>query len=69
MEIIKDSSITTREKEVVYLLAKGFTCPKIADMLYISVNTVITHRNNIKRKLKVRNTCNLIYCACKERII
>ena len=43
--------LTYREKEVLALLAAGYTSPEIANRLCISKMTALTHRRNIKRKL------------------
>ena len=51
----KTKSLTTREWEVLTLLAKGSTNSYIAETLYISVVTVKTHVKNICRKLGVKN--------------
>ena len=58
-------SISTREKEVLMLIAEGFSSKQIADMLYISNHTAISHRKNLIEKFKVRNTAQLIKEASK----
>ncbi len=55
--------ITPREKEVIKLLAQGLTTNQIGKRLNISLTTVITHRNNLRIKLKCRNSPELIYRA------
>jgi DNA-binding CsgD family transcriptional regulator len=57
------SRITTREKEVIKLLAQGFTTKQIGQRLNISSTTVITHRNNLRIKLSCKNCPELIYRA------
>jgi len=57
------SQLTTREKEVLKLVAKGMVSKQIADKLFISVNTVNTHRQNIIEKLSVNNTAEAIRYA------
>jgi DNA-binding CsgD family transcriptional regulator len=52
--------LTTREKEILKLIAKGLISKEIADKLYISVNTVNTHRQRIIEKLNVSNTYEAI---------
>jgi DNA-binding CsgD family transcriptional regulator len=52
--------LTTREKEILQLIAKGLISKEIADKLYISVNTVNTHRQRIIEKLNVSNTYEAI---------
>ncbi|HJZ40337.1 MAG TPA: LuxR C-terminal-related transcriptional regulator [Bacteroidales bacterium] len=49
-------TLTNREKEVLILIASGLISKEIADKLFISVNTVNTHRQRIIEKLNVSNT-------------
>ncbi|MBL7752731.1 MAG: helix-turn-helix transcriptional regulator [Chitinophagaceae bacterium] len=51
---------TRREKDVLTLLSKGYCAKEIAAKLYISETTVITHKKNLKRKFKAKNTAELI---------
>ena len=51
--------ISEREAEVLVLVAKGLLNKEIADRLNISVNTVITHRKNITRKIGIKTTAGL----------
>jgi len=53
-------SISPREKEVLTLIAEGYSSKQIADMLYISNHTAISHRKNLIEKFHVRNTAQLI---------
>jgi DNA-binding CsgD family transcriptional regulator len=57
------SSLTNREKEILDLIARGLISKEIADKLYISVNTVNTHRQRIIEKLNVSNTYEAIRYA------
>jgi len=57
---IKIARLSEREKEVFFLIAKGFTSKKIADVLNISKLTVDTHRKHIQNKLEVSNMAELI---------
>jgi DNA-binding CsgD family transcriptional regulator len=57
--------LTKREVEVLDLLVKGMCAKEIADNLYISETTVITHKKNLKKKYNVRNTVELISKICK----
>jgi DNA-binding CsgD family transcriptional regulator len=52
--------ITRREKEILYLIGAGFSTKQIASQLFISTNTVQTHRGNLLRKLQVKNSMELI---------
>lgn len=59
----KGTSLTRREKEILHLIASGLISKEIADKLYISVNTVNTHRQRIIDKLNVSNTYEAIRYA------
>lgn len=58
--------LTKREKEVVKLICMECTTPEIATALFLSTQTIDTHRKNIIQKLGVRNTAGLVRYA-KER--
>jgi len=58
--------LSIREKEVLKLVAEGKTSPEIADLLCISVRTVQNHRANIMRKLKIKNTTDLLRYAYRR---
>lgn len=66
---VEEKSLTTREVEIVQLIADGHTTNEIADKLFISPKTVNNHRTNILTKLKVRNSMELIRYAIKGHII
>ncbi|MFT5878081.1 MAG: DNA-binding CsgD family transcriptional regulator, partial [Dokdonia sp.] len=51
--------------EIVQLVVKGNTTQEIANLLFLSVNTIETHRRNIYRKLEVKNLSELIGFANK----
>lgn len=52
--------LTTREVEILKLLANGYNNPQIAEHLFLSRRTVETHRKNLKRKLELRSFCDLM---------
>jgi DNA-binding CsgD family transcriptional regulator len=52
--------ISSREYQVLYLVAHERTANEIADELFISNHTVISHRKNLMEKLQVRNTAGLV---------
>lgn len=56
--------LTKREIEVLDLLVKGMCAKEIADNLFISETTVVTHKKNLKRKYNVKNTVELISKVC-----
>lgn len=51
--------LTSREKELLPHIAKGLTDKEIANRFFISMGTAKTHRNNIIKKLRVKNSANL----------
>lgn len=55
--------LTQREKEVLQLIAQEFTTEEIGNQLFISVNTVQTHRKNLISKFGVRNSVGLVLRA------
>ena len=61
--------ISTREKEVLKLIADGLTNPQIAAQLFISLHTVDSHRKNLLTKFEVGNTASLIKIAVKNNLV
>ncbi|MBL4657951.1 MAG: response regulator transcription factor [Flavobacteriales bacterium] len=61
--------VSTRELEIVRLIAEGFTNREIGDRLFISTHTVMTHRKNIMNKLGINNTAGLVIYAVQEKLI
>jgi len=53
--IEKYASLTPREKETLKLIIKGYTNEQISNKMYISFNTVRTHRNSIWKKLEIKH--------------
>lgn len=62
-------TVTQREKEILKLLAEGFTNRQIAEMLYISVKTVEKHRSNIMAKLDLHNVAHLTTLAIEKGLV
>jgi two-component system, NarL family, response regulator NreC len=58
-------TLTAREKEVLQLIAEGFTNRRIATELGVSVKTVDAHRTRLMAKLRVHNTADLTRCAIR----
>lgn len=52
--------ITKRELEVIQLIAKEYTTQEIANALYVSTNTVATHKRNLFVKMDVKNSVGMI---------
>jgi DNA-binding NarL/FixJ family response regulator len=61
--------LTRRELQIIQLIAEGFTDREIAVDINISPATVNTHRKNILRKLKLKNTALLIRFAIENNIV
>jgi DNA-binding NarL/FixJ family response regulator len=56
----KDELLTPKEVEIIHLLVRGDDNNQIAQKLFISYNTVKTHRKNINKKLGISRTCELV---------
>ena len=61
--------LTSREREILQLLAEGKTTKEIATDLSLSAHTVDTHRSNIMRKLNVNSLAELILYAVRKGVI
>ena len=61
--------LTSREREVLVLIAEGLTNPEIAQKLYISAKTVDRHRENMMQKLNVHSRIDLVKFAIKSELI
>ncbi|MDR2840708.1 MAG: response regulator transcription factor [Paludibacter sp.] len=69
-EITIDTKILSqREKEILACLVKGMTNKEIAQTLFLSPHTVITHRRNITTKLEIHSTAGLTVYAIVNKII
>ena len=65
----EQQTLSTREKEIVVCVVKGMTNREIADRLYLSTHTVITHRRNIARKLQVHSASGLTVYAIVNKLV
>lgn len=61
--------LTDREREVLQLLAEGYSASDIADQLHISVKTVGVHRMNLMQKLEIDSPTDLVKFALRKGII
>ncbi|HET6219249.1 MAG TPA: response regulator transcription factor [Acidobacteriaceae bacterium] len=61
--------LTTREKEVLQLLAEGRTNKEVATLLDVSPYTVESHRTNLMQKLNVHNTAEIVLYAVRKRLV
>ena len=62
-------ALSEREKDVIIGVVQGMTNKEIADHLCISVNTVITHRRNIARKLQIHSPAGLTIYAIVNNLV
>jgi DNA-binding NarL/FixJ family response regulator len=73
-ELISDNDdpydrLNDREREVLQLIAEGYTNKQIADILFISPKTVDNHRTHLMRKLNVHSAADLVRWATKRGIV
>jgi two-component system, NarL family, response regulator NreC len=61
--------LSDREKEVLTLIAKGFSNKEIAEQLVISVKTVETHKGNLAEKLQMKTRPELVEYALKKGLL
>ena len=61
--------LSKREKDVVICIVQGMSNKEVADHLFISVNTVITHRRNIARKLQIHSPAGLTIYAIVNNLV
>lgn len=62
-------SLTDREREILKLVAEGYTCREIAESLYISVKTVETHKAHLMDKLDLHKRADLVHYAMRKGIL
>ena len=63
------TALTSREIDVIKLIAQEYSSNQIAEKLFISLNTVETHRKNLFKKLNVKNSLGLIKFALKHGLV
>jgi DNA-binding NarL/FixJ family response regulator len=61
--------ITGRELEVLVLIVQGFTNAQIAEKLFLNRRTIDTHRQNLLKKMKVKNTAALVRLALELQLL
>ncbi len=61
-------ALTSREKEILALIAEGYTNPQIAEKIFLSPFTIDSHRKNLLAKLGVKNTATLIKLAVERNL-
>ncbi|MDD2283803.1 MAG: LuxR C-terminal-related transcriptional regulator [Paludibacter sp.] len=65
----KVDNLTEREKEILVSVVKGLTNKEIANKLFLSTHTVISHRRNITRKLEIHSTAGLTIYAIVNKLV
>jgi DNA-binding NarL/FixJ family response regulator len=68
-EVASRTALTTRERELIQLLAEGNSNKEAASTLGISVKTIEAHRANVMRKLHVRSLSDLVRYAIRNKIV
>lgn len=63
------SSLTKRELQVLKLVSQQYSTREIANQLHISESTVETHRKNLMKKVKVKNSVGLAIFALRNEVI
>lgn len=64
-----EEALTPREREVLQLIAEGYTNKQIAEILCLSVKTIQAHRTNLMQKLNLHDRGDLIKYAIQKKII
>ena len=62
-------TLTKREKEILEQMAQGLSAQEVADKIFVSLDTVETHKRNIVQKLKARNTVDAVAKAIRRGLI
>ncbi len=65
----QNSILTGRELEIIILIALEYSGKEISEQLFITTNTVETHRKNIMKKLDAKNTISIVKYALKNNLI
>ncbi len=63
------NELSNREKDIIVEVAKGLTNKQIADKLFLSVHTVMTHRKNIANKLQIHSPSGLTIYAILNNLV
>lgn len=68
-EMDNQDTLSQREKEIVVCVVKGMTNKEIAEKLFLSIHTVITHRRNISKKLQIHSAAGLTIYAIVNKLV
>lgn len=66
---LSKTNLTSKEREILQLIAEGYSSREIAKLINTSAKTVDTHRNNLMKKLEIHRKSELIKYAIKHGII
>ncbi len=67
MKTYTETKLTNRELEIIHLISKGIENIEIAQLLFISIRTVESHRKNVLLKMRAKNFYKVIsYCYENE---
>jgi len=66
---VENPILSAREIEIITLISLEYSGKEISEQLFISLNTVETHRKNIMKKLQTKNTIGLVKYALKNNLI
>lgn len=66
---LRTLDLSEREREVLQLIAMGYSTKMLSDKLNISVGTVESHRSSIMKKLEVQNVAGMVRIAVKEGLV
>jgi len=62
-------NLTDREKQILYLIVNEYTTKEIAKELFLSTDTIKSHRAALLNKLKVKNVAGLVRVACHQNLL
>ena len=68
-DLENQDALSQREKEIVICVVKGMTNKEIAEKLFLSIHTVITHRRNISKKLQIHSAAGLTIYAILNKLV
>lgn len=68
-EVDSQDALSQREKEIVICVVKGMTNKEIAEKLFLSIHTVITHRRNISKKLQIHSAAGLTIYSIVNKLV
>ncbi|HEV8192606.1 MAG TPA: response regulator transcription factor, partial [Ktedonobacterales bacterium] len=63
------TTLTSREREILQLVAEGYTNQEIADLLHLSIKTVQSHRAAVMEKLGLRDVTHLVRYAVRRGLV